>query len=113
MKRIYTATDVTQAYLLSQLLARAGIGHYLANEHLQGGAGELPFAAIYPVIWLYDDAEDVRARRIVEDFERVPPGGDWRCTGCGEDNPSTFDLCWRCGVTSPLAGPIPPTIALE
>ncbi len=22
---------------------------------------------------------------------------DWRCAGCGEENPGTFELCWQCG----------------
>lgn len=103
MKRIYTAADLAQAYLLSHLLARAGIDHYIANEHLLAGAGELPFPDTYPVIWLYDAEDTTQARRIVDEFERTPERDDsWRCAACGEGNPASFELCWRCGCVNAL-----------
>ena len=26
-----------------------------------------------------------------------PRRSPWRCTACGEENPETFDICWKCG----------------
>jgi hypothetical protein len=26
----------------------------------------------------------------------------WRCTTCTEENPMSFDLCWKCGGASPV-----------
>jgi hypothetical protein len=102
MKRVYSAADLPQAYLLSHLLDEAGIAHYVANVNLQGGVGELPFTQTYPAIWLYDETDYARARSIIGDFEAASNRpGHWRCSACGEDNPLTFDLCWNCRETRP------------
>jgi len=43
-----------------------------------------------------DDA--ARARTLIEDYlgSRVI-GPPVRCPACGEENPSSFDVCWSCG----------------
>lgn len=98
MKKLYTAADLPQAYLLSHQLDEAGIAHYISNENLQGGLGELPFTQTYPVLWLYDAADHVRARAIIDRFEAAPaPREGWGCQACGEGNPPGFELCWKCG----------------
>lgn len=33
----------------------------------------------------------------VKDASRVP----WRCESCGEENPATFDICWKCQSARP------------
>jgi hypothetical protein len=99
MKKVYTAADLPQAYLLSHLLEQAGIAHYISNESLQGGVGELPFTQTYPALWLYDAADYPRARAIIDRFENTQQGEGWRCRACGEDNPPAFELCWKCGRT--------------
>ncbi|MBK8163939.1 MAG: DUF2007 domain-containing protein [Gammaproteobacteria bacterium] len=98
MRKVYSAADLPQAYLLSHLFDQAGIAHYISNENLQGGVGELPFTHTYPALWLLDEADLERARAIIEGFERTPPRQDsWHCTACGEENPPTFEMCWKCG----------------
>jgi hypothetical protein len=32
-----------------------------------------------------------------------PPGPNWRCAKCGEDNPGNFDVCWKCETARPAA----------
>jgi hypothetical protein len=97
MKKVYTAADLPQAYLLSHLFEQAGIAHYISNENLQGGVGELPFTHTYPALWLLDAADYARARSIIVRFEEAPQHEVWRCRSCGEDNPPAFELCWKCG----------------
>ncbi len=99
MKKLYTAADLQQAYLLSHLLEQAGIAHYISNENLQGGVGELPFTHTYPTLWLFDETDEKRATAIIGVFERAATGqgNGWRCAACGEDNPGTFETCWKCG----------------
>jgi hypothetical protein len=100
MKKVYSAADLPQAHLLSHLLDHAGIAHYIANEYLQAGVGELPFTDTYPAIWLFDAVDYARARSVIEGFERASTRqGAWCCGVCGEDNPPTFELCWSCGRT--------------
>ena len=98
MLKLYAAANLQDAHLLRYLLAEQGIEARVFNENAQGGVGELPFTHTYPELWLEDEADLPRARRVIADFENKPPAqGTLRCAGCGEDNPATFEICWHCG----------------
>ncbi len=96
MKRLYTAGNLPEAYLLLHTLKAAGIEARVFNENAQGGVGELPFTHTYPELWV-EDAEYARARTVVEQFEQPGESSAWlRCSRCGEQNPDSFDFCWHC-----------------
>ena len=98
MIRLCTAANLPEAHLLLHRLAQAGIEACVLNEHAQGGLGEIPFTHAYPEIWIMEQADEPRARRIVVEFEQAPVSRDTtRCSACGEMNPPAFELCWRCG----------------
>lgn len=98
MHRLCTAATLPEAHLLRDLLAQAGIEAMVFNEHAQGGLGELPFTHAWPEVWIASADDSLRALGIVEAHERpVPPGPERHCSGCGELNPSHFQLCWQCG----------------
>ena len=97
MRRIYLATDISQAQLLVDLLGQAMIPAVIQNAHQSGGLGEL--AVTYPEIWLKREADEARALQVIERFEG-PQGeaeNDRVCSRCRERNPAGFDLCWSCG----------------
>ena len=97
MQRLYVAADLPEAHLVVQLLERAGIAARVFNEHAQGGLGEIPFTHAWPEVWLLEDADMSRAQRALDAWQRTPRMPSWRCRDCGEDNPGTFEACWRCG----------------
>jgi hypothetical protein len=103
MQRLYRAANLPEAYLLRELLARAGIETVVFNEHAQGGLGEIPFTQAYPELWLTDERDAARARGVIEAYESPGRSGasDSICPACGEDNPRGFELCWRCGALLP------------
>ena len=102
MRRLCTAANLPEAYLLLHRLAHAGIEARVFNEHAQGGLGELPFTHTYPEIWIMEPAQEARAREIVAEFERPPVAAPpTRCAGCGEMNPAGFEICWQCGMPLP------------
>lgn len=74
-----------------------GVRARVFNENLQGGVGELP--PVYPEVWVDDERDWDRARALVAQFERpvTRDQGLVRCRHCDEDNPATFEICWRCG----------------
>jgi hypothetical protein len=98
MKRIFVAVNRTDAYLLRDRLAHAGIATHVFNEHAQSIVGDVPPDVAQPQVWLDDDADLERAHAVLRDYraERARTG-ELHCTHCGEDNPATFDLCWKCG----------------
>ena len=99
MQRVYAAANLTEAYLLLHRLAHAGIGARLFNEHAHGALGEIPFTHAYPELWVEQDGDVVRARAIIDEYERAGAGAaPWVCPACGESNPPAFETCWRCNV---------------
>jgi len=98
VRRVYSAGNLTEAYLVLHRLTHAGIRVQVLNEHAQGGSGEIPFMQATPEVWVVEDSDFERARALVIAHESGPAhGASHFCPACGEDNPVTFEICWRCG----------------
>jgi hypothetical protein len=98
MKKLYRAANLPDAHLLRGVLAQAGIEAHVLNENAQGGLGQLPFTEAWPEVWIAEERDLARAKEVVRVFEQAPAAaGALQCSGCGEENPSTFQLCWNCG----------------
>ena len=95
MKCVYTAESLIDGQLVADLLAHAGVPCQLFNQNAVGGFGDLPVT--YPEVWVKRDHDAEKAAREIEHFENSPPPPTNRfCATCGENNPATFDVCWRC-----------------
>jgi len=100
MRRLCSASNLPEAHLLLHRLAQAGIAARVFNEYAQGGLGEIPFTYAWPEVWVLEDRDEERARAILADYERSHSVPETRpCPDCGELNPESFELCWRCGAT--------------
>ena len=97
MKRLFDAHTRVDAWLLRDRLAHAGIDAWVFNEHMQSIAGDVPPDVAGPQLWV-DDEDFARARDVLAIFraEREREGSV-ACARCGEANPATFELCWKCG----------------
>jgi len=103
VQKLYTAANVTEAYIVLNMLAHAGIAARLLNEYAPGGMGELPFTHTYPEVWIDEETDRSLAARILADYQQRPPTTTTtRCRQCDADNPSDFEICWRCG--GPVGG---------
>ena len=97
MKRIYSAASLPEAHLLLHRLHAEGIAATVFNENAQAGVGELPFTHAWPEVWIEYPQDEHTARKVVREFEADPVAvGSRLCGHCGEDNPSTFEICWHC-----------------
>jgi hypothetical protein len=97
MKRVHAATNLPEAHLLVDLLAHRGIRARVLNANASSLAGELPIEASLPQVWVEHARDAERARAIIDAFLRSASGPPRTCPACGEENPSSFDLCWSCG----------------
>lgn len=98
MIRLYTASDLPDAYLMLGLLEQHGIEARVFNENAQGGVGEIPFTHAYPEIWLVDERDFTRGRELVDRYQAAEtPVAEVLCAACGERNPDNFEICWHCG----------------
>ncbi len=103
MIRLYQAENLPQAQLLLDRLAAAGIEAHIFNANAQGIAGETPVTETLPEIWLENPSDEAAARAIVDEFEQqlAAPVTERPCPYCGAMNPSTFEICWKCGKELP------------
>jgi len=100
MHRLYAAANLPEAHLLLGLLRGQRVAAHVFNENAQGAVGEIPFTHAYPEVWIEDSDDLLCARAIVEDYEHSRHLDENRvCGGCSEENPASFDLCWRCGTS--------------
>ncbi len=100
MRKLYTAANLPEAYMLLDQLRAAAIDAHVFNENAQGGLGEIPFTHAYPELWVMDDADWARGREVISAYEHRAindTASEVRCPSCRETNPANFQLCWQCG----------------
>ena len=98
MHRIFIAAHRIEAYLLVDRLAHAGIKAHVFNEHMSSIVGEVPPDIAQPQVWLDDDADRARAEAVLCAYrDERNRSGTFICAKCREENPATFELCWKCG----------------
>ncbi len=67
MTRLFTHPNPMLVGYLRGVLESEGIRCHVRNEYLAGALGELPPTAIWPELWLLDEADLARARRILHE----------------------------------------------
>lgn len=96
--RVYRAANATEAHLIKGMLEQYGMTVRLFGEGLSSGLGELPAEVVEVEIQVPTGFRQL-ARQLCEEYETDAAGAaaDWRCAGCGEENPAGFEACWNCG----------------
>ena len=98
MKKIYSAANLVEAQIMLDLLGHVGIKARLFNEHAQGGLGDISFIQAYPEVWVINDHDQERAKKVAHHYDQSPiETAVVFCPACGEENPRNFQLCWHCG----------------
>jgi len=100
MKQVFASQDLVEVEMLKECLEHAGIPCTIKNQRTSGLAGMVPFAEVFPELWVLKDEDYDRAKDLLE--VRVT-GGDatqtpWTCSGCGEAHSNAFMACWKCGL---------------
>lgn len=84
---------------IKHLLELEGIVTQLKNQFASSAAGEISPVDTWPEIWVDDKFVD-NALAIISAIENNTKD-NWFCSGCGEKNEPSFEICWRCQRTSP------------
>ena len=96
MKKVYTAGNVPEAQIVSDLLEAHRIHHIIKNRDLQSTLGELPVPETFPTIWV-NEGEFIQAKKLIDELnEKKVKGSVWICQ-CGESLEPQFSSCWKCG----------------
>ena len=97
MKLVYTHPDSIILAQVRNALEVAGIDCTIRNEFASGASGELAPLDTWQEIWILQDIDYDRAKRIAAQFSVELDEQDWTCSLCGQASPATFETCWHCG----------------
>ncbi len=106
MKRVFDHIDFATVGLMRAAVEAEGIRTELRNVANSSLMGSVPFAQVFPELWVLDDADEDRAKAIIDEHrnaEAAPAAEAWKCASCGEKNPGNFGECWNCGAPAPAA----------
>ena len=100
---IYSAETITQVEHIRAILRNEGIRTTIRNQYLSAGLGELPAFECWPELWLDNERDAERARRIIQAYLHSDQAElkDWKCPQCGETIEGQFSQCWNCGADYP------------
>jgi len=96
---VYNALNSLDASIRVQQLEVHGISTYTVGGSAAVGFGEVPAPEALEVqIWV-ENEKLAEATGLMTEFDKErgkTPKVEWTCA-CGESNPRTFDVCWKCG----------------
>ena len=99
-KKLYSASNTTEAHLIKGILENADIETILLGEDLSIGVGELPVDVLQVTIKVnklkYSEALEIISNYEVLMREPVQDGKSWKCEECNNVNPENFEICWSC-----------------
>lgn len=97
--RVYSAESLTQVAHARNILEAENIACEIANENLGSAMGEVPFAAVWPELWVLRESDLQEARRLIDAciLNAPPAGPTWQCQGCRTEVEGQFAVCWQCG----------------
>ena len=99
-KEVYSAANVTEAYLIQGLLKWESIETILSGENLSTIWGGLQ-TDFSQVDILVNEEKYSEAVEIISNYEEIVKhpaqnGKSWQCEECNKVNPETFEICWSC-----------------
>ena len=98
MRKVFESSDSTRVGHYQSLLESDGIETFVKNLNQSSLMGEIPFAEVYPELWIVNDADHEQALSLLESYQRSVSANaeDWICSKCGEQVPKELSQCWNC-----------------
>ncbi len=77
---------------------QAGIPCMIKNQRSAMLGGEVPFAEVFPELWVLRDEDYEKAETLLKDWEDAQPleTSSWTCCSCSEVHQKEFTTCWKC-----------------
>jgi len=99
IRRIFVSQSLVEVEALKARLEQASIPCFIKNRYSSMLAGDVPFAEVFPELWVINEEDGPRAKELLALWrERPAPGTpDWTCRRCGERHEAQFTSCWKCG----------------
>ncbi|MGD9020642.1 MAG: DUF2007 domain-containing protein [Lysobacterales bacterium] len=103
MKKVFEDFDIALVGHYQSVLEANGIETFMKNRFGTGGTGELPFVEVVPQLWVLNDADEQRAKTLIDELkaDKPPAGEGWTCPECGTEQEAAFTHCWKCSAARP------------
>lgn len=99
MRKVFSSNETSETILIRDALVQRGFEATIQNQH--SGRSAVPGFRAPAEIWISQNDDYERARQIVTEviatLDSKFEGEPWACTGCREENPASFEMCWKCG----------------
>jgi hypothetical protein len=96
---VHRGRSVTDAHLVADWLRRNDIPAQVRGVERNAAAGGIPIHDSWPDVWVRG-ADRERAEVAMKALYTGSDGAAWRCPACGEECPSGFGSCWKCGASN-------------
>jgi rubrerythrin len=106
MIKVFEDFDIALVGHYQSVLDSNDIATYMKNQFGTSGAGELPFVEVIPQLWVLNEADEKRARALIEELhdpENAAQTEAWNCPSCGTPQEAAFTHCWKCSSERPTA----------
>lgn len=99
MQKLFVSSMLVEVESLKEMLEQEGIVCTVKNQQGSSLAGEVPFAEVFPELWVVNNDDFLQAQEILESWHQGQPAEvtDWTCSNCGERHEKDFTSCWNCG----------------
>lgn len=99
MRKILENVDSVRIGQLQAMLESDGIESFVKNLNQSSLMGEIPFAEVYPELWIMNDGDHEKALRLIDIYKNAAPqqAADWICPSCKSEVPKEIGECWNCG----------------
>lgn len=98
MIKLFVSQISAEVESLKELLDQQDIPCTIKNQQGSSLAGEVPFAEVFPELWVLNNEDFPKAKGFLTDWEESQPteSTDWTCSQCGESHTKEFTTCWKC-----------------
>ena len=99
MLKLYVSNSLIEVEARKEILDQEGILCTVKNQQGSSLAGEVPFAEVFPELWVINNDDYPRAREILDQWDETSKqrAEKWTCSQCGELHEGEFTTCWKCG----------------
>ena len=99
MIKLFVSQSLVEVETRKEVLEQEGILCTVKNQQGSSLAGEVPFAEVFPELWVIHDEDYPKAKDLLDNWEKTIPVAEtpWTCSACGERHSAEFTSCWKCG----------------
>ena len=103
MIKVFEDFELSRVGQFQSVLESEGIRTHLKNQYTSSVLGEIPFVEALPQLWILEDDDLVKAKRLIQELltssEEIQP--EWTCAECNSKVDGVFGRCWKCNTPQP------------